>query len=120
MREPALADSLLYLKYRTLGMRRTLEPMTNLHGIDIQFGNGAAERVAMHAQFFCCLTLIALVVRKYCKKVTALEFTHRFSIRNTASMHRCHKDFQFAFHKYLSLIPGIFPAYSDSIARAPE
>jgi hypothetical protein len=101
-------------------MRRTLEPMANLHGIDIQLGNGAAERVAVHAQLFCRLTLITLMMRKYCKKVTALEFAHSFSIGNAAGMHRCHKGFQFAFHKNLSLIPGMFPAYFDSIAKTRE
>jgi len=120
MREPALPDGLLYLKYRTLGMRRTLEPMANLHGVDIQLGNGAAERVSMHAQLFCRLTLIALVMCKYFKKVTTLEFTYGFSVGNAASMHRCHKGFQFAFHKNLSLIPGMFPAYFCSIARAQK
>jgi hypothetical protein len=35
-------------------------------------------------------------------------------------MHRCHKGFQFAFHKNLSLIPGMFPAYFDSIAKTRE
>ena len=97
-------------------MGRALEPIADLGWIDLQLGDDAAERVAMHAQFLRGLTLIALVVRQYDEQVTAFKFPHSLFIGNTTRMHCCYKGFQFAFHKNLSLMPGMFPASFESVA----
>src|ERR1700740_3494813 len=109
LRVATLAHSLLYLKYRTLAARRALESIAYLYGINIEFGDYAAECIAVHAKLFGSLTLVSLVVCQYGEQITALEFAHSFSIGDSARMHCCHKGFQFAFHKYLSLATGYVP-----------
>ncbi len=104
-----MCGPLPYFKYRTFAARRALEADANLRGVYIKLSEGAAEGVAVHAEFFGGFALVSLVVRKDGDEVAALEFAHSFSVSDTTRVHRGHKIFQFAFHKCLSS-PCILPA----------
>src|SRR5262249_33551101 len=74
-------------KNRTFATRRTLEINANLRGIEVEFGHGAAEGIAVHTELFCSFTLVTLVMGKHFHEEALFEFAHGFSIGNSAGVH---------------------------------
>jgi len=72
----ALSDGFLFQGKRSSAARRALSPIAQLADIDLQFAQGAAERVAMHAQFACGAALIALVFLEDRQDKAFLEFPY--------------------------------------------
>ena len=102
--ERLLTDNLPCVEYRTFAARRTLEAGgTNLCRIDGQLGNGAAERVAVHAQLLGSFALISPVMRQHFDKKAPFELPHRLVVGNAAGVHLRHKVFQFTLHSCLFL-----------------
>src|SRR5277367_1976829 len=122
-------DRLLQLHWGTLTPRRTLQPPANLCRIKLQLGNGAAERVAVHAQLAGRLALVAPVPRQHLQNEALLELTHPFGIGDAARLHVCYQTIQLSLQKKplsgrccpgLFLFPGSMPGYSiDHPAIAP-
>lgn len=67
-------------------------------GIELEFGDGAAESVAVHAELTGRLALISVAVLQNGKNEFLLEFAHGFGISDTAAVHLHHKGFQLIFH----------------------
>ena len=82
-----------------------LDAVAELADVDLQFGDGAAERVAVHAEFAGGAALVAFVFLQHGQDETLLEFTHAFGIKNIAAVHLQDKCFQLIFHDaFLSLL----------------
>jgi hypothetical protein len=101
--------------YRTFATCRTLESIANLCWIEIEFRDGAAKSVAVHAQFPGRLALVSSVMRQHFQDEALLELTHCLVIGDTPGMHLCHKAVQFTFHRNLfldfsRLSPGYYGA----------
>src|ERR1700685_2541994 len=104
--------------YRTFAPRRTLELGAHLGKIQAQLSHGAAQRVAMHAQFFCCLALVSSVRHQHLPQILPLEIAHCLFIAEAARVHLRNQAFQFSFHSILLPItnnqsnpsPGVFAA----------
>src|SRR5690348_15995923 len=115
------ARDLSYFKYRTFTAAGTLEAAANLRRIDLKLGDGAAERVAVHAKFLGRFALVAPVMRKHFDEVALLEFAHGFVVGDAAVMHLGHKAVQFASHvKTLFLMRGLVPLLFLSNAPWPR
>ena len=70
--------------------------VTDLSGIHIEFGEGAAQSVTVHAKLFGSLALISLVVRKHFEDVTLLELANGVRVRNSGAVHLRNESVQFA------------------------
>src|SRR5271165_1020902 len=66
--------------------------------VKIQFRNGAAERVTVHAQLPGRLTLIALVFLQHGHNESLLKFADGFRVENSALVHLQNQGFQLVFH----------------------
>ena len=71
--------------------------MSNLRRVHAEFGEGAAKRIAMHAELFSCFALIAAMTRKYLEDVPLLKLTHRVGVSNTSGVHLEDEVVEFAF-----------------------
>src|SRR6185312_17451535 len=91
------------LDARTLAAGRTAHAVADLRGVHVQLGKGAAERVAVHAQLFGGLALVALVVRKHFEDVTLFELANGFRIWDNGTVHLCDETIQFALQGFSSL-----------------
>ena len=80
---------------------RTTYAIPNLRGIEFQFGQGAAESIAMHAKFFSCLALVSLVLRQYFEDIPLLKLLHCFCVRDSGAMQLCHDSVKFALQGHL-------------------
>jgi hypothetical protein len=92
------------LKGRTLAARRTLETIADLFGVEFQFGDGAPQGVAVHAELLRRFALVAPVMRQHFHDETPLELAHGLVVVNTAGMHLRHKTVQLTFHRNLFLL----------------
>src|SRR5580704_419226 len=68
---------------------RAAHAVANLRGVHIEFGEGAAQGVAVHAEFFGGLALVALVLSKHFKDVALLELTNGLRVGNAGTVHLC-------------------------------
>src|SRR6185312_2964228 len=75
------------LNARTLAAGRTAHPIADGRGVQIEFSQRAAERVAVHAEFFGSFALIALVVREDLEDVALLELANSIRIGNSGAVH---------------------------------
>src|SRR5664280_2934578 len=83
----ALAEALAHRAiHRTLAPRRTLEPGAHFGKTQSQFRHGAAQRVAVHAQFFGSLTLVSPVCHQHFAQILPFEFAHRIFIADPAGV----------------------------------
>jgi hypothetical protein len=78
--------------------RRTFHALPELPYVDLQLGNGAAERIAVHAKLTCRPALIALVFLEHRQNEALFEFTHALGIKNVAFVHLQNECFQLIFH----------------------
>jgi hypothetical protein len=93
-----LPRGLPYFKYRTLSAAWALEAAADLRWIDLKIGDGAAERVAVHAQRLRGFALVSLVMRQYLHEEALFELAHGFIVGNSTGVHLGHKVIQLAFH----------------------
>jgi hypothetical protein len=91
-------------KYRTFAAGRTLEAGANFGQIEAKLGHGPAEGIAVDAQFFRGLALVAPVRNQHFTQVLPFEFAHGILVADSAGMHLRHKAVQFSFH--FDLLPS--------------
>src|SRR6185312_7336222 len=65
----------------------TASAIPEVPNVDVQFLNGAAEGIAMHAELPRRPALIALVFFQHYRDKPALEFAHCLGIKNVAAVH---------------------------------
>jgi len=82
----------------TSAARRAARTWTQRPDVEIQFGDGAAEGVAVHSELACCLTLVAFVLLQNREDETFLEFANGFGIENSTFVHLENQGFQLVFH----------------------
>ena len=87
--------------YRTFAPWRTLELGAHFGKIQAQLSHGAAQRVAMHAEFFRRLALVSPVRHQHLPQILPLEIAHRLFIAEAARVHLRNQAFQFSFHSIL-------------------
>src|SRR5208282_351899 len=66
--------------------------------IESQGGNGAAERVSVHAQLASRLALVAIVLPQHRSDEGFPELPHSFGVENPALVHLVYKCVEFASH----------------------
>lgn len=81
-----------------LASRRTLQSQLNLRGIEFEFIQGTAERVAVHAELSRSFALVALVVAQHFLDKAAAKFPDSLLVSNATGVHLHDKIIQFAFH----------------------
>jgi hypothetical protein len=79
-------------------LRRAPGAVADVLHVEIQFGNRAAECVAVHAQLARRLALIALVFLQHRKYEAFLELPNRLGVEYPALVHLCYQGFQLVFH----------------------
>lgn len=79
--------------------RRTPAAIAELANVDLQFTDGAAQRVAMHPQLQGGAALIAFVLFEHRRDKPFFEFSDRFRIKNIAPVHLQYERFQLIFHR---------------------
>ena len=67
-------------------------------GVELEFGDRAAESVAVHTELASSLALISVAVLQDRKDKFLFEFADGFGVGDTASVHLHHKSFQLIFH----------------------
>jgi hypothetical protein len=92
------ARNLSYFKYRTFATAGTLETAADLRRIDMKVGDGAAERIAVHAESLRGFALVSLVVRQNFDEKALFELAHSLFVGDTAGVHLGDKVIQLAFH----------------------
>ena len=78
--------------------RRTAPSVPQGLGVELEFGNGAAEGVAVHAKLAGSFALVSVAVLQDRENELLLEFADGFGIGNTASVHVHNQSFQLIFH----------------------
>jgi hypothetical protein len=76
--------------------------LANLSGSEVKLGEGAAEGIAMHAEFIGSLALIALVVRENLKDVAALKLANGIGVGNARGVHLRNETVKFALQVCLA------------------
>src|SRR5580658_5949066 len=105
-----LADELLFHGDGAGAAGRALDAVAELADVDFQLGDGAAQGVAMHAQFAGGAALVAFIFLQHGQDETFLELAHAFRIKNIAAVHLQDKRFQLIFHAAFSLCYEFFTA----------
>lgn len=76
----------------------TARTIAQLPHINLELGDGAAEGVAVHAQFAGGAALVAFVFLQDGKDELLLEFADRLGIQDVAFVHLHDQSFQLIFH----------------------
>src|SRR5579864_882464 len=76
----------------------TLDAIAQLSDIDFQLGDGAAQGIAVHAQFTGGAALVPPVFLKDRQDEAFLEFANAFGVKDVAAIHLKDKCFQLIFH----------------------
>src|SRR5581483_11714719 len=97
LERPVLPGDLLLHREWTSAARRT-PSIPQLVDVNLQFGDGTAEGVAVHTQFARGAALVALVLFKDGENEFLFEFPYGFRIKNVALVHLQDKSFQLIFH----------------------
>ena len=79
--------------------RRPARTVTQAFGVQLKFGDGAAQGVAVHTQLARSLALVALAFLQHRENESLLEFTHAFGIGYAVFVHLQDQSFQLIFHK---------------------
>jgi len=106
------------VKWSALTARRPAQSGADQRGIDLQFGQNPAQRVAVHAQFFRRLALVAPVTGQDLEDKPPLEFAHGFVVGDAACVHLGDKVVQLAFHRNLFPDPGLAGAIFQCFTAA--
>ena len=94
-------------------------PIADLRGVHIEFGEGAAEGIAMHTEFFGGLALVALVLGKHFKDVTLLELSNGLRVGNAGAVHLRDETVKFALQGYASLGGSLMEPLSYFASTSP-
>ena len=86
-----------------LAAGRPAHAVANLRGVHVELGQSAAEGVAVHAEFFGGLALVALVLRQNFKDVALFELTNGLRVRDAGAVHLRDRAVQFALQGFSSL-----------------
>ena len=73
-------------------------PGTEGADVELEFGNGAAQGIPVHAELPCGLALVATVFLQDGQDEPLLEFAHGLGIEDSALMHLKDECFQLVFH----------------------
>ena len=76
--------------------------VANLCGIQIEFCQGAAEGVAMHAELFGGLALVSLVMREHLENIALLELLDCVGIGDSRAVHLGNDSVEFALQGHLT------------------
>jgi hypothetical protein len=66
--------------------------------VDLQFGNGAAESVAMHPQLTGGPALVSIVFLQHGEDEALFEFAYRLGVQNIAFVHLQDECFELISH----------------------
>jgi len=72
--------------------------MTQYLYVEVKFGDGTAESVAVHTQLACGLALVALIFLQHRKDEALLEFANCLRVEDSAFVHLQYQGFQLVFH----------------------
>ena len=86
----------------TFAGHRTTHAAANLRGIEVEFGEGAAKGIPVHAELFRGLALIALVVGKHFEDVALLELLDGVGVRDSRAVHLDNDSVKFALQGHLT------------------
>ena len=92
------ADDFLFESHSARAAGRALSA-AQLADIDLQLADGAAEGVAVHAQFASGAALVALIFLQHSENEAFLEFADTFGIKDVALVHHEDECFQLVFHE---------------------
>jgi hypothetical protein len=70
--------------------------VTDLSGVHVEFGEGTAQGVTVHAKLFGSLALVSLMVRKHFEDVSLFELANGVRVRNSGAVHLRNESVQFA------------------------
>jgi hypothetical protein len=87
----------------TLAGGRSTHAIADLRSVHVELGEGAAEGVAMHTEFFGGFALVALVLGEHFKDVTLLELPNGLRVGNAGAVHLRNQTIEFALQGYSSL-----------------
>ena len=79
------------------GGGRTPHPLPYLGRIHAELGERSAQRIPVHAEFFCRFALVAAMTRKNLEDVLSLKLAHRVGITDTSGVHLEDEVVEFAF-----------------------
>ena len=82
---------------------RTAQSLLDLCRVHVELGEGTAKCVAMHAELFCSLALVAAMAREYFEDETLFELAHSVRVRKTGGVHLKNEVVEIAFHSRSSL-----------------
>ena len=69
------------------GADRSAHSLADLHGVEAEFGERAAERVAVHVQLFGSFALVAAVVCEHLKDVPLFKLADSIGVGDTLRVH---------------------------------
>jgi len=85
--------------------------IADLGGVHVEFSQGAAEGVAMHAELFGSLALVALVLCQHFEDVALFELANGLRIRNAGVVHLRDQTVHFALQGFLAGGPFLEPLF---------
>jgi hypothetical protein len=88
---------------RAFAHHRPTHAIANLSRIHVELREGAAQRVAMHAELGRRFALVALVVGKHFKDVALFELPYGIRVGNTGAVHLHDQGVKFALQRPTSL-----------------
>ena len=88
----------------------TAQAALDLLGVHVELREGAAESVAVHAELFGGLALVAAMAGEDFCDETLFELTDRIGVGNAGGMHLEDEAVEFAFH--VGAIPSMLKFYS--------
>ena len=97
-RNARLADGFFLESNRAGTAWGTLHAVAQLANIDFQFGEGAAESVAVHAQLARGAALVAFVFLKHGQDKALFKLTNGLGVQNIAFVHLHDERFELIFH----------------------
>ncbi len=92
------ADDLLFHSDRASTTGRTFDAIAQLADVNLEFRDGAAESIAVHAEFARSAALVALVLLQNGENESLLKLAHALGIKNIAAVHLQDECFQLIFH----------------------
>ncbi len=88
---------------RAFAHRRPAQSAADLAGVDIELGQRAAERIAVHPELDGGFALIALMLGEDFEYVTPLELPYGLGVGDPGAVHLCDQAIQFA----LQVVPHL-------------
>src|SRR5271165_6554299 len=97
-RNSQLARGFLLQRDGVCAARRTAGSSAQFFDVQLEFGDGPAESVAVHAELTRGFALVPVTVLQHAKNEFLLEFTDGFGISDAALVHLHDQSFQLVFH----------------------